>query len=58
MVSRLVLAVAIFITAIFITATVATAMEMKRAVVQQVHPSGICWEPDVEFPVPCDDDED
>ena len=53
MVSRLVLACAIFI-----TASVATATEMKRAVAQQVHPSGICWEPDVEFPVPCDDDED
>jgi hypothetical protein len=53
MVSRLVLACAIFI-----TASVATATEMKRAVAQQVHPSGICWEPDVEFPVPCDDEED
>jgi hypothetical protein len=24
----------------------------------RVHDRGICWEPDVEFPVPCDDDDD
>ena len=25
---------------------------------RRVHAAGICWEPDVEFPVPCDDDDD
>ena len=24
----------------------------------RVHASEICWDPDVEFPVPCDDDND
>jgi hypothetical protein len=24
----------------------------------RVHTGGICWDPDVEFPVPCDDDDD
>ncbi len=24
----------------------------------RVHERGMCWEPDVEFPVPCDDDDD
>lgn len=23
-----------------------------------VHSGNICWDPDVEFPVPCDDDDD
>jgi len=23
----------------------------------RVHDRGICWDPDVEFPVPCDDDD-
>lgn len=24
----------------------------------RVHEASICWDPDVEFPVPCDDDDD
>jgi hypothetical protein len=25
---------------------------------ERVHAGEVCWDPDVEFPVPCDDDED
>jgi hypothetical protein len=24
----------------------------------RVHDGGMCWDPDVEFPVPCDNDDD
>ncbi len=24
----------------------------------RVHDGQVCWDPDVEFPVPCDDDDD
>jgi hypothetical protein len=27
-------------------------------VAQTLQPDGPCWEPDIEFPVPCDDDEE
>jgi hypothetical protein len=33
-------------------------MDIRTAAPQQVHDPGICWDPDVEFPVPCDDDDD
>lgn len=36
----------------------AVAAQKKRTLAQQVQPSGICWEPDIEFPVPCDEDDD
>jgi hypothetical protein len=34
------------------------AADLRTVVPQQVHDPGICWDPDVEFPVPCDDDDD
>jgi hypothetical protein len=34
------------------------AMDFKTTLDQHVHDPGICWDPDVEFPVPCDDDDD
>lgn len=34
------------------------AAQKKPTLAQQVHPSEICWEPDIEFPVPCDEDDD
>ena len=31
---------------------------LTAPVYSRVHASEICWDPDVEFPVPCDDDDD
>ena len=53
MVYRVVLAFACIV-----SASAVMAMNLRPAVDQQVHTSGLCWDPDVEFPVPCDDDDD
>jgi hypothetical protein len=34
------------------------AADMRQTIVRQVQDPSICWDPDVEFPVPCDDDDD
>ncbi|AGK57884.1 hypothetical protein HYPDE_31048 [Hyphomicrobium denitrificans 1NES1] len=52
MVYRVVLAFACIVHASAVTAT-----DLRPTIDQQVHDSGICWDPDVEFPVPCDDDD-
>lgn len=53
MVCRVVLAFACFVHASAVMAT-----DLNPTIDQQVQASGICWDPDVEFPVPCDDDDD
>jgi hypothetical protein len=53
MVYRVVLAFACIVHASAVMAT-----DLRPTVGQQVHDSGICWDPDVEFPAPCDDDDD
>ncbi|WP_181335196.1 hypothetical protein [Hyphomicrobium methylovorum] len=35
---------------------IAAAADGRSA--SRVQPPGICWDPDVEFPVACDDDDD
>ncbi|CAA2140340.1 hypothetical protein HYPP_01890 [Hyphomicrobium sp. ghe19] len=37
--------------------SVASAHTLTIPVDSRVHAAEICWDPDVEFPVPCDDDE-
>jgi hypothetical protein len=34
------------------------AADMRQTIVRQIQDPSICWDPDVEFPVPCDDDDD
>ena len=34
------------------------AADIRTMTLHQVQDPGICWDPDVEFPVPCDDDDD
>lgn len=34
------------------------ARDLRTTIGQQVHEPAICWDPDVEFPVPCDDEDD
>ena len=41
-----------------LSVSAAMAADLRTVVPQQVHDPGICWDPDVEFPVPCDDDDD
>jgi hypothetical protein len=36
----------------------ATAFAFHPTVAARVHGSDMCWDPDVEFPIPCDDDDD
>ena len=36
----------------------AASAGVRTQVDLRVHAAGVCWEPDVEFPVPCDDDDD
>jgi hypothetical protein len=36
----------------------ALAHDTRPRVDARVHDGGVCWDPDVEFPVPCDDDDD
>jgi hypothetical protein len=53
MVYRVVLAVA-FVLQISAVA----AKDLRTTIGQHVQDPGICWDPDVEFPVPCDDEDD
>jgi len=46
------------ILAAFAGISAASAHTRMAAVDSRVHASEICWDPDVEFPVPCDDDSD
>ncbi|WP_290982816.1 hypothetical protein [Hyphomicrobium sp.] len=39
-------------------APVAMAHQDRPQSLARVHSGDVCWDPDVEFPVPCDDDED
>jgi hypothetical protein len=34
------------------------AKDLRTAIGQQVQDPAVCWDPDVEFPVPCDDEDD
>jgi hypothetical protein len=34
------------------------ALDIRTTVDSRLQEPGVCWEPDVEFPVPCDDDDD
>jgi len=43
---------------VIVQASAVAAMDVRPIIVQQIHEPGICWEPDVEFPVPCDDGDD
>jgi hypothetical protein len=36
----------------------ADADAARPPVAGSVHTSNLCWDPDVEFPVPCEDDDD
>jgi hypothetical protein len=53
MINRIVLA---FVFLLQVSAV--TAADMRQTIVRQIQEPGICWDPDVEFPVPCDDDDD
>jgi hypothetical protein len=44
--------------AVWASVPVAIAHDGHPRAVGVVHSSDICWDPDVEFPVPCDDDDD
>lgn len=44
--------------ALFAAVPGAVAHETRPPVDARVHAVAICWDPDVEFPVPCDDDDD
>jgi hypothetical protein len=48
----------VLVFAFFLQVSEVAAMDVRQTIAEQVHDSGICWDPDVEFPVPCDDDED
>ena len=47
-----------FATVFLLQVSAMTAKDLRQTVVQVVHDSGMCWDPDVEFPIPCDDDDD
>jgi hypothetical protein len=53
MVCRVVLAFAFIV-----QVSAVMAADVRTTVDWSVHDSAICWDPDVEFPVPCDDDDD
>jgi hypothetical protein len=44
--------------ALFTAVPGAMAHDTGPPVDGRVHDGGVCWDPDVEFPVPCDDDGD
>ena len=44
--------------AILAAVSAAPAHDRRPQVEGVVHAGSICWDPDVEFPVPCDDDDD
>lgn len=53
MLSRVVLACVLIL-----QVSAVAAADYRTTIDRNVHDSGICWDPDVEFPVPCDDDDD
>jgi hypothetical protein len=46
------------IIAVWAAMPAAVAHSSRPRVDATVHDGTICWDPDVEFPVPCDDDDD
>lgn len=48
----------VFILVVLLQPPVLRAQGFGMPVDRRIHESGICWEPDIEFPVPCDDDDD
>jgi hypothetical protein len=55
---RLLLTLAALVPVSLVMAQGIKANGIKSGVDLRVHDAGLCWEPDVEFPVPCDDDDD
>jgi hypothetical protein len=44
---------------LLVTAAVAgTTLLMAQQAQARIQPEIVCWEPDIEFPVACDDDDD
>lgn len=48
----------IILIAVLAAVPAAVAHDRRPQVDGVVHAGSICWDPDVEFPVPCDDDDD
>jgi hypothetical protein len=46
------------ILAVLVGTSGAVAYGAQPGVNARVHSGEVCWDPDVEFPVPCDDDDD
>jgi hypothetical protein len=46
------------VSAVLAASPAAVAQDKRPSVEAVVHSGGICWDPDIEFPVPCDDDGD
>ena len=49
---------AIRLTVVVLSALALCGGGLTRACFATVQDGGMCWVPDVEFPVPCDDDDD
>lgn len=45
------------VTALLIFATLASAAFPAASVKATIQPDQLCWEPDIEFPVPCEEDD-
>jgi hypothetical protein len=48
----------VLLLAALIEMSASTAIAAKTLINQRVQEPTVCWVPDVEFPVPCDDDDD
>ncbi len=48
----------LIVLAVFATVPVATAHDIGPRIDARIHDGGMCWDPDVEYPVPCDEDDD
>jgi hypothetical protein len=48
----------VFVVAFLVQVSAVMALDIRTTVDLRVNEAGVCWEPDVEFPVPCDDDDD
>jgi hypothetical protein len=46
------------ILAVFAMIPAAIARDIRPRIDARVHEGGMCWDPDIEYPVPCDDDDD
>jgi hypothetical protein len=53
MTSRIVLVIAFLL-----QVSAVAAADMRQTIVRQIQDPVVCWDPDVEFPVACDDDDD